>query len=1113
MLNSKLTLLKSLILLFGLPAVLTACHLPSPEKAPGSEDLNDSSGSTFYFTSTKADFTKETVFHKKLLIPVSRELSLKVCVSDQLRSKSIVGHDFQIKGESTDLVVRTDANGCLIWQEKISFNFLNDEKNVTFRRQIIARGVQKGSRQIDFAINPWAETVFSSVDSRVKDRVDATEAEKALTGTASKKASLWVDGLRVNIMQEQIRDGKGTYKIELTGSVQGERSGMNGERRFFDLAAAEGIADVRLICAIHPQGKKPERRVLAEMKSIKGQFVNNGKFLIGSRFDLRQFCPSSGFNMIALSLRIDDQNSPIRPFEGLFHIGPVQNFGGPSFSVADGEFATRFQENRDLTVDQYMTETSQVFAANGTLGTDGSGGSELLQNLKVEVSRLEFTTTANRLSNSQKLRERLFNVTACFRLGVDQSTIRASTFEIKKLNGKTTKDAQTKSRNDGCVTFEDSITYNHFDQECWIEKDLRFKNSDFGMDQEVKVYINPWSQSGSWIIDSRYSSGSQALRCTQGSSYIMFDSYALDYTSGRFKYQIDDFLGLNYQREANLTLNPRLVRSSFSANQGSYSDPEPLPAGKYLLRYALVDQSVSDFSKMENFKDRVYSVGRALVQVREDGRITDQVRILTPNEALISLGILNQFILELVPLKTELPQNLMNVDQLENYVDSDHVIQVAPFVAQFVTRAEGGLLRRLDTWIGKSLISELDGLFTESRREMLKKNRELAKKDVHATRSNLELVNLNESTRAERFLKDLNQAGPQFRGSPILKISSVSDILTMVQTGKIDRKSVHFLCGYIFKNLWRQNLYGKSHGLIGQAQQAEQLTHACAELGTRNLSEAFDIEQKYFVKGVSIKNEKGCQSTSGTNNRCLQDKMGSPEEVLIRKFDVSAGFSLSRDFSFSEGTSFNLGLNAGVAKYVGISGGVGYSVSKSKSEGQSTSQNFSTGQGFVVESLKFRLQAQESERCLAIRLNPSLFDRKEKSLVFWEQESVFARSLHKDLSPAEKNWGQKRGFLLCEGRSMSGGFEFVESFHILRPDGETGLLGDEKSRAKVEGLFMSLRGVNDLTSFLSQIQGTGALPESFYPELQSRQLTADREKEAIRRGSRAAPGVFSSTLH
>jgi hypothetical protein len=43
---------------------------------------------------------------------------------------------------------------------------------------------------------------------------------------------------------------------------------------------------------------------------------------------------------------------------------------------------------------------------------------------------------------------------------------------------------------------------------------------------------------------------------------------------------------------------------------------------------------------------------------------------------------------------------------------SDVVSQVAPFVADFVTRLEGGLHRRFDNWIGKSLVSELDGVYS-----------------------------------------------------------------------------------------------------------------------------------------------------------------------------------------------------------------------------------------------------------------------------------------------------------------------------------------------------------------------------------------------------------------
>lgn len=1096
--------LSNIIFPFALTFLLTACSLPKPEKESTENSEQDSA--SFYIISSKAEFTKETSYHAKMQIPTGRELSLKVCLADNLRSRTIVGHTFTIKGDTFETQTKTDGNGCLIWQEKVEFNFLNEEKYVMFRRQIISEGVQKGARSLELAINPWSETVYSSIDSRVKNLVDKGESLTTLTGDHSSGSSLWADGMRVNIMQEQIRDGKGTYKLELTGSLQGERKGLNGERRFFDITATEGIANLKLICAIHPQGRKPERKILAVMDNVKGQSMNAGKFVLSSRFELTQFCPSGGFNMISMSLRIKDGEQVIRPFEGLFHIGPVQNFGGPVFSVHDGEFTARFQENRNLTVDSFLKEGNNVTTTGGTTSTD------FLQTYRVEVARLEFGSLANRLNASKKMRERAFTVTACFRISADQTNLRAVTMEVQKINGQTTKDQQTKTQNDGCITFEDFIQYNHFGQECWIEKKLKFRNEDLGMNQDFKVLINPWSQASGWAIDARYSSGSQMARCTQGASHIMLDSYSMDYSTGRFHYAVDEFLNLNYMRDGNIHLSPRLVRSSFGANQGSYSDPEPLPVGRYLLRYALIDQSITDYSQSSSFSKRIYSIGRTILNVREDGRVIDTVRITTPAEALMSLGLLNQFILEIVPIKESTPAVIAAAETLESYVDEDHVIQVTPYVAQFIARAEGGLLRRLDSWMGRSLVKELDLVVNKDRRQSLEKNRQLAKKENHSTNYNLELINLNKEDQAEKFRVVLSKSGPRFQNANLLSPLTLNDIKLMVKDGKINRKDVYNLCGYFFKTLWTQNVHGKNYGMISDAKLGDELTHHCASIASGDLSQVFDIEHKYFIKGAKILNDRGCEAPTQYNSRCAAEG-GNPEEVLIRGFSAQNNFSLSKDFSFSEGTKAELGLNAGVSKYIGIGGGAGYSVGKSRSEGQSSSQSFSAGQSFTVESLKFRLKSKESEKCLSIRLSPTLFDRQEKSLVFWTQSSKFARSLNPNLSSLEKAWGQKRGLLICEGERMESAHEFMETYHILRPSSEMGILGDERSRAKVDGLFMSLRGINDLTALISSIQGTGAIPESFYPELTARQLTADRAKEAISRGSRAAPGVFSSTLH
>lgn len=1134
----------------GLTMILAlgACQLPEPQKV----GLDDTA--SYFVAHTDGKFTT-TTNHPNISLPLSRTMSLTACVKESARSRDILNHRFVIRGGAKDLVVNTDPQGCLIWEEELPFAYLADEQYVTIRRTLHPEGVQQGDRDVEFIVNPWSSKIYSALDSRVKDPVPVEKSSLSLQGTSQKdRRSLWLDWVRLNVMQERISGQKGSYIMEVSATLLMERLDERGERQLIPVAYGKVDGRIQLICAMHPDGRDPMRVVIAQMDHVKAEVVNGNKVFLNSKFTLTEFCPTTAFLMAGISVSVPNGPALLAPFHGLYHGGPVQGLVGPMFSVPDGTFMDRFMKDKTYTVERYLADNRAIYRngtkplpgangepalagnSSGTLDpviapsgvTAATGGSvpngqnpdestpDLLQKFRVEVRELQGMNYGFQ-NQYQKTRTLTFRVRACLRLGIDQQAMRAVTFTVHKVNGKSDR---VTTMDDGCLEFEDSITYNHFANECWFEKAVRLENRDYGMNETFKVHINPWSRGSQWFKDVRWlPTNDRVARCANRPSQLLLDYYFMDYSTGRYQYSVDEQLNLNQVRQANISVRPLLYRAAFDASTGYVT--ENLPAGKYLLRYALVDQSVTDFSNAGALKDRIYSVDRTVINVREDGAITDQIKFSLPTESLISLNLLNQFVLEIMPLREDiaLAPDVKGRD-LEKFVDEDHAIQTVPFVAQFIHRAEGGGLRKLEKYIGRSLVNELERPFLRSQTEISASQLKVAKKEVIARLNRLDLVDLSRDNDAQNFRQALTESLPNLvpRVRPEDRAPfEISKIRKFMDSGVMDRELAVRMCGYIFRTQWMRPLPGKDHGLLDVKDEGDRISRLydlqrdCVGLFDKSQSEAFDVEFEYLVKQPRLMGRETCARNEDGVQQCHTEI--APERVDPRSFSVGNSFSLSRGFGVHAGYEFEAQIELGISKYLGVGIGGGYGIGSAENAGQSNSVSFSQDMSLVMETLQFKVKAADAERCVMVRINPSLFDRIDQGFLPWgltESQSIYARYLHPSLSEKERWAARQVGVLICDGKPQGRPLEFTESFYMVRPSTPVGMLGDEKSRATVEGLFTTMRGVNDMTAFMARVTYSDKLPPSFQRELQARQLDTSRLREAFLRGTRAMPGVYST---
>lgn len=197
--------------------------------------------STFMVSQVKAT----EVFTSKLSamgIPEEKLFNIQACIKDRLEASSIVDREFRVWAEGDVKILRTDANGCLMWQERHSFNYLEAETYFAIERTIEGVSGFKGSEKIALKMNPWKDGGSALVDSRYEQVPEETALSGATFKTKLSRVSEKSSALKVKVVSFHLRRYRpDLYKVnkdlslevaheyEFRTNVQFLRQTLNGQ--------------------------------------------------------------------------------------------------------------------------------------------------------------------------------------------------------------------------------------------------------------------------------------------------------------------------------------------------------------------------------------------------------------------------------------------------------------------------------------------------------------------------------------------------------------------------------------------------------------------------------------------------------------------------------------------------------------------------------------------------------------------------------------------------------------------------------------------------------------------------------------------------------------------
>lgn len=1101
---------------------LAGCSLPKTESKK-----TESASASFYISQDQVQFNSEKI-DKQLALPIAKTYTFEVCLLDRKYSRSIQNHVFQVITNQTQTKiaeVTSDQNGCIHWNETFEYDHLVKAQYIEQIRIIAAVGIQKGQQQARFAINPWENSAFSLRTREVPNLIKEEFTSQALKGkyTATQEASTFrmmkIQDMRVSMYDTETQfDGKIHWNVEMRTEPELLTTTSSGKTEHMALKTGLFDAEISLIHVVSENGKEIRRRIKpvdqAEAKII------DGSLLLEKDIILPMMC-SVGQIQLGLKLIPKKPNSlNLENFESVFILGQCDSIKSNFFSRQK----TIFQVSQGkLKIDEYLT-TLEYPKVPKSLDNAGTNQADQQSNYyipaQVEVTSLNFSEFEYARTQTTELKK-TFTVTACI-AAYDRRPMARQAFEVYGINGEKIKDTP-RSDSNGCITWNDSISYQLFDQECEIESPIRIVNKSIGMDQTLPVTINPWSRSVGAYKDLRFVKTTKKCAPT-GKSYIMIqgDSYNLTDLS----YKINNQLGIEVERKGILRFHPIYFRPTMTNGQYG-TETGNLPMGAYLLRWAVVTNAAnkSDDKNLLSDDRHVLYVGEKIVDVLASDEVSiNDFKVTT--DRMKDQGNTIQFVVEMSILKSNYKDLLkqdpkINMSELEDRrANFDYYTTAAPAILK-------------ETWSFGNFtnISQGDSVILQLKKklDLHKKNEEqrvkslLNRKDLIAQKENLILINLNQqSPYLNYLLKVLNSSGQKV---------TINDLQNLMQQKQIDQKMKTKMCEFWFDQLLQSPLYylapqsfakdtvkGQSYlfpRILGIESRSAVYKNICLQSPSESY---FDFKRLYFIQNVD-------QSKLENILPLASDKYG------VQHRSISTGI----DFSFSESLSENVGAGGGAKFGIGgskgpVNGGVeiegGYAVAISKSANMGT--GMSMGTSLDVDMVPFELTSTEYEQCIVIKLNPRLFAGSYSLLKPYGNGSLPKRVNSKLTfdSDDEKTFQQSleifsKGLLICEGQPQkrTRPMKFVETFFFVNQPYESSTGAVMSSLDHTRRLFASLRGENAWLNFMGLIRGQ--MPQS--PEqtnasiLDAVDSTSGQDQKYIRyglenafRGIQKWPGVYIS---
>lgn len=1075
---------------------LAGCNLPEPkDRAQGG------GGASFMVSSADGNWG-DSDNHQKFSIPRARLINYEVCLQDLARLRPISGQSFEI--QEVKLTRTSDARGCVSWSEKLEFNYLASSTSLRLERHLTAKGLARGTVTVAFGVNPWShgESALQQIvdldKASVKDLLtDATEVRQHLRGQNQEETAssqLWLEDARLVVTDDRLVPGGFQITHQIVGAPRLILRKASGDRVLQVLTRGVFNVDVYLIHQDIVDGREV-RRAFA-VQNLREVEMSNDSLAIRAPFLLPEV-PKSGQIFVGMKLEPVGAPEGLRPFIGLYPVGDHRSIKTGGFMKLSSFVMNnpKFQFEDFLTDDASLKSVKPLISPSGETvvapGTDTPKAAEDVtgtlphfQRASVEVERLQISPLQRGRETSQR-QEIKYRVKACLSNSVDQDALKVRPFQVSlfRVAGQESSESLSiTTDNTSCLNWDETFEFDSYACQHYIKGSVEIKNSDLGFNQRIEYFLNPWAFNGVLGVDARDIPRVKNLttECKPGqqmAARLHFDGYSFSTVS--YDYEVDRGLNLSLRKKVAFRADPQVLLYSSLSN--GIEERRSLRDGSYVLRVLVLRNK--DYDSNNTYVTHSEKVVNVL-----GGKISAEMEFVSQD--LKAVGNRNTMLLELHaadPAKIQL--------DAQGRPSPKGSLQVRDVIAAGENSsgaALGGIFRGTIILNQESSSSPLEVLDQSAQAQFLA---------GASVRENSE----------RGWMTAMIEAGLKLRSEQVKKLSTVESGADFAR-----RHGFHFISPKLLAQ----------KGSLAKALSVTQLDHATVPMFERFRPEFWNslkekatlIESKEIAalaKGELTK-EMAFRLCSTFAYELLKDRTeptrrealtgacwrmvhGDPRSVfalsrreVVHSFEkaefvggspknltVSNSFSLSKSHSDSYsvrtqiGGGFEVGFDFLKFFSLGVSGGMSLDWATTDTDTRANSVTVSENTLLSVRETKFRLRVTGLEKCVVVRLQPSVFEKK----AFWKiaSEPSFLSYFKESLSAAELAEGTQRPLVVCSDEVEKSAQDRMESYFLIyqdAPGGDVLDAADPRNRP----FFIALRGRADYQRFINVIKGNAQLP-------------------------------------
>jgi hypothetical protein len=967
------------------------------------DQIPERSTATFFIDKIEGESVISKV-DSTYLIPQSRLYNFKACTKDIVQSKPILGQKFEILRDNNSQTALSDEQGCLNWSETFNYNFVSQGNFIKIKRTIVAKNLHKGSVDIEAIVNPWAHgTDTTTVIDPSKQTVNALMNEvPGVSSLVSDKVKipLWAIAPRLAILQNGFTNSGTSMLLQFQTKLSLILKDSANQNVQYQLNS--GLFDVELILynSIEENGK------IMHLPITQGFITNlsltQDTLIAELPFTLEHLPSNRGKILLGIKILAPNNNLGLDSFESIFLVS----------------------DNSSINVDKSITPVTgltfqfEKAELNKPPKQRKIAIDSVLPGLEVEKLDIKFFKIGHESTNKRQV---FYNIKTCIKNNVSKQIIRDELFSVILASKSEMK---LKTNQDGCISWDDSITHSVFENEHYINSSIVIKNADYKFSKTIEIQINPWSNGGNFGRDNRFVDdlGSLTINPSHENAKVVFDNY--NFSVLNYNYEINKNLDLNLIKHGILALSARVTRHS-SFTDGRMAN-EGLRDGKYLLKWAVV--SLNDSQKI----DTVLSMNQKEINSQAGTIKTD---IDFKINSFEKLNHRSRLIIALYTIKEQ--KGVTVIDRNSN-------LEATPYVSSIVLNNDQDNQKLIPLEESRILDNGkkdvFDYLENFSSIVNMSKNQEIMRKD-----------STNRLLGTQNLVKiDLSKESLFNSGKSTLDNTS---LLSFAKSGKLTTELSEKFCSFWFKDYLRRIKPDSKNSIFSTSTSLSLIIQNCVNKSKDDQTSFFAIEKKLLVKNIGkIKYKKGLTSNITVGN----------------SFSVTKSEAKSQSKAWAWSTTGGLSLEfLGVIK-AGTSGSYTVAKTETNSDYLNNSVQISNNTSLLLQSSFFNIELTAYEECSAIRLNPSLFKSSSDYLKIWNPNLKNEDILK--LSTA--------GFFICTGVTNKNPIQKEEAYYLITQDNSYNHGEQDAFNPDNQTLFMTLRGKNDLNALLKLIQGSLSTPTS-----------------------------------